>query len=803
MDGAQTTEMSRRCFVKTGGVLATAAAVGGTVAGRGYFSDSVPIANAEPEEKIVWGQCHVNCGGRCIFKYHVVDGKIAYVETDDTGDPDGIQCRACARGRSIRKWVNHPDRLRYPMKRVGKRGEGKFERISWDEALDTIAGQLKYTIETYGNEAICVKQDGGNFSVTSGTSTRFMNSLGGFTDFYNNYSTANMVEGIRFTFGPEAGPGDPTYASSINEAFNSDLIIFFGNNPAETRMGGANTTRFLSQIREAGKEIIIIDPRMSESCSTNPHEWQPIRTGTDAALVAALAHELIINDAVDIDFLHTYCVGFDEETMPESARGKNMSYKDYIMGTGYDLVEKTPEWAAPITQIPAERIRELARKVMASKALFVAQGWSSQRHSNGEITTRAICMLPILLGMVGKPGTNTGLREANPAQIVPFMPTLDNPVKTAISCYKWVDAIDHGEEMTALKDGVRGVDRLKTGIKFLLVCANNCLTNQHGDINGTHDVLVDDTKCEFILVIDTVLTDSAKYADILLPDAMRAEHENMDCNGYAEWYVGVNYGMPAQEPLGECRFTYDIYADICERLGARDVYTEGRTNEEWIAHQYSIVKEQDELLPELDQLKRDGIYKRELPPVIGLVDFISDPVNNKLSTPSGKIEIYSEALQDIASTWELDEGDVISPIPIFDPGREGYLDLSEEYPLLCSGYHFKTRTHSSWGFMEDLKEISHQTVMISPSDAQPRGIKNGETVSVKSPHGEVHIEARVTPRVIPGVVCIPEGAWHDADMDGDRIDHGGCVNTLLMPHATPLAKGNPSHSIIVQVSKVK
>lgn len=115
MDGAQTTDMSRRCFVKTGGVLATAAAVGGTVAGRGYFSDSVPIANAEPEEKIVWGQCHVNCGGRCIFKYHVVDGKIAYVETDDTGDPDGIQCRACARGRSIRKWVNHPDRLRYPM----------------------------------------------------------------------------------------------------------------------------------------------------------------------------------------------------------------------------------------------------------------------------------------------------------------------------------------------------------------------------------------------------------------------------------------------------------------------------------------------------------------------------------------------------------------------------------------------------------------------------------------------------------------------------------------------------------------
>lgn len=796
------TTLSRRTFLK--GSLASLAVAGVAGSGSLYGCSSEEQETTSPEvaeDQIVWGQCHVNCGGRCIFQYHVQDGKIVYVESDNKGDADGIQARACLRGRSIRRWINHPDRLQYPMKRVGKRGEGKFERISWDEAIDTIVEKLKKTIDTYGNEAVAIKHDNGNFSITSGTMARLMNSCGGFLDFYNNYSTANMVEGIRYTFGPDAGPGNPVYASSLSEALNSDLLVMFGNNPAETRMGGANSTRWLSQIREKGVEILHIDPRMSESVSGHPDEWQPIRTGTDAALVAALVHEIIVDGKADMDFLNTYCVGFNEDTMPESAKGKNKSYYDYIMGTGYDMVEKTPEWAEPITCIPAARIREIAKKLESAQAPYIAQGWSSQRHSNGEMTTRAICMLPMVLGKVGKPGTNTGLREANPIAPVSFIPSLENPVKTSISCYEWVNAIDHGPEMTALHDGVRGADKLSTGIKFLWVFANNCLTNQHGDINGTHDVLVDDTKCEFIVVIDTVLTDSAKYADILLPDAMRAEHENLDTNGYAEWYTGVNYGMPAQSPAFEAKFNYDINAAIAEKMGVGEIFTEGRTNEQWIEHMYGKALEADSSLPDLETLKAEGFYKREMAPVVGLEAFIKDPVANPLSTPSGKIEVYSEALQQIADTWDLEERDVILPIPAFDPGREGYTDLTEEYPLLCSGYHFKGRTHSSFGFMEIIKQCNTQQVWINPIDAEARGIEHGEIVAVRSPHGEIRIEARVTPRVIPGVVCIPEGAWHDADMDGDRIDHGGCVNTLLMPNPTPLAKANPSHSIIVQVSK--
>ena len=239
----------------------------------------------------------------------------------------------------------------------------------------------------------------------------------------------------------------------------------------------------------------------------------------------------------DEDFLAAYTVGWDEATMPESAQGKNLSYKDYIMGAGYDKVEKTPEWAAPITQIPADKIRELARDLEKAKAPFVCQGWGSQRHTNGEDTTRAICMVPIALGQIGLPGTNTGQREAEPPTYLVSALPFKNPLKVSLPVYQFVNAIDHGRDMTATNAGIKGADKLGTDIKCLWNYAGNCLTNQHGDINYTHDILVDENKCEFILVWDTVMTDSAKYADILLPDAMRSEQLNLQNQGYSEYYT--------------------------------------------------------------------------------------------------------------------------------------------------------------------------------------------------------------------------------------------------------------------------
>ena len=579
----------------------------------------------------------------------------------------------------------------------------------------------------------------------------------------------------------------------------------FGNSPAETRMGGANAVWDFAKVRESvtgrGGKIVNIDYRMNESCSGHPDEWLPIRPGTDAALASAIAHEWIANDQVDKGFLDEYCVGYDEDTMPESAKGQNKSYKDYIMGTGYDMVEKTAEWAAPITGIPAERIKQLAADIAAAEAPFICQGWGPQRHTNGEDTSRAICMLPVLIGKIGLPGTNTGQREAEPPTYLVGSLPFENPIKTAIPVYQWINAVDHGKEMTATNAGIVGADKLNNDIKFLWNYAGNCITNQHGDINYTHDVLADESKLEFILVWDTVMTDSAKYADILLPDAMRSEQLNMQTQGYSEYYTAVVVGGPAQEAPGECRSSYDVCADIADKFGRGRVHRgqdAGRLDQ-------GALRGRRESRRQHAHLGRDqGPRRVQASAGAGHRPggLPHRPGEEPLSTPSGKIEIYSEQLAEIAATWELEEGDVINPIPVFTPGFQGYGSVTDEYPLYCTGFHHKSRTHSSFGFIPELEQVARQQLWINPADAESRGIASGDTVAVKSPAGEIRIEALVTSRIIPGTIGIPQGAWHKADMNGDRVDEGACVNTLTTYRPTPLAKGNgPAHSIIAQITK--
>ena len=367
--------------------------------------------------------------------------------------------------------------------------------------------------------------------------------------------------------------------------------------------------------------------------------------------------------------------------------------------------------------------------------------------------------------------------------------------------YQWINAVDHGKEMTATNAGIVGADKLNNDIKFLWNYAGNCITNQHGDINYTHDVLADESKLEFILVWDTVMTDSAKYADILLPDAMRSEQLNMQTQGYSEYYTAVVVGGPAQEAPGECRSSYDVCADIADKFGKKDAFTEGKTQEDWIKELYEAGAKADGNMPTWDEIKAQGVYKRPLEPAIGLVDFRTDPVKNPLSTPSGKIEIYSETLAGIASTWELGEEDLISPIPVYTHGFTETDVPTDEFPLRCSGFHYRGRTHSSWGGIELLKEVNPQEAWINPADAKERSIKQGDKIRVKNAFGEIELLAKVTPRVVPGTVCISQGAWHDADMYGDRVDKGGCINTLTTHRPSPLAKGNPQHSNICQVTK--
>ncbi len=831
--------MSRRTFLKAGATVGSLAALAAAAASAATAHPEFAYADVDPvhsrdEYDTVWSQCNVNCGGRCVFRWHVREGRIEYLTTDDTAAVY-FQSRACVRGRAMRQWVNHPDRLYYPMKRTGARGEGKFERISWDEAIDTIVDKLRYTIETYGNDAIYINYGTGMYSSTGNVTARLMNCLGGYLPYYGDYSTGMHQYVMPFMYGVGTSPYDNVSASSIDQAGNADLVLMFGNSPADTRMGGINIVWDYALMHEKNPEIIHIDYRYNETLSGYPQEWLPIRTGTDAALVAAVAHELIVNDWVDLDFLHTYCQGYDEQTMPESARGQNKSYQAYIMGQGYDCIEKTPEWAAPITLVSATRIRELAQKIHDAKNVFVCQGWGLQRHSNGESATRAVCMLALLTGNIGRVGTNSGMREAEPPGApVGTIPQSDedpdgvpkNAVKAKISCYSWLRCIEEGAdfkreldapdelalfmanrspEAAEAAEAAAKLEAPKHGIKFMWNYAGNCITNQHSDINHVHEVLSDEGKCEFIVVCDTFLTDSAKYADILLPDAMRAEQLNMSTNGYSEYYWGVCVGGPAQEPPMECRPIYDVFADIAGRFGVRERFTRGKTQDEWIEQLYEEGRAADPDMPTWEQIRAQGIWKHRLPTTIAFKENIDDPAGHPFRTPSGKIEIYSEALEHLSETRELADGQVISPIPIFDPGVEGYGSVNEHYPLYLSGWHDKARTNSSFGAIEELEHYNRNYLWINPLDARPRGIEDFDTVQVTSPAGRIQIKAHVTTRIIPSVVGLPQGLWHRAaNMETDPIDTGGCINTLTSYAPSPLAHGNsPCNSAIVEVRKVE
>lgn len=795
--------MNRRTFVKTTGALGALAAAGG-ITHHALFSSTAKQAQADTEESIVWTHCHVNCGGACVLQCHVKDGELLYVESDNTGDSTfgGFQARACLRGRSIRHWLNSPDRLNYPMKRVKgtKRGEGKYERITWDEALDTIASEFTRIKEKYGNEAIFIQECSGveQNVMMNNPFFRLFNMLGGEITRYGNYSNAALNFGaVPFTYGKSWG------ARSYKTLKDNELVVLFGNAPNDTRMGGDGAGYDLNVAREKKHcRIICIDCRRSELATNQDVEWIPIFPGTDAALVAGLAHEMISQNLVDLDFLHTYCVGYDEETLPEGAPA-NSSYVAYIMGTGYDKVEKTPAWASKITKIPEARIVKLAHEIAEAKPCFITQGWGPQRHTNGDTAARSIMLLPQLVGQVGIPGTNSGLREGNSGFDLPTLPTGDNPITTQFPQFLWPEVIKDGPSLTATNAGIKGADALSTSIKMLINYGNNMMSNQNSDINYTTDILADESLCEFILQYDVNMSDSCNWADIILPDLTPQETYSLSAAGENNDAMGLWLGQPIGKPKFERREIYEVCGDLAKRLGVYDAYTEnGMTREDWCHKLWDELRQVEPQIPTYDKAVAQGIYKQDMVVKDTTEAFIQDPAANPLKTATGKIQIYSPELAKYAATWKLPEGDVIMPIPAYVPGYDGPESTTDKYPLLISCFHSKVTTHSSYTNNEMIHKFAQFNMWINPVDADARGIASGDNVRVYSEQGEVRTIAKVTNRIIPGVVAIPEGQWHHADMQGDRIDYGSCINTLSSRHANPVSKATGSHSVIGQVEKV-
>jgi anaerobic dimethyl sulfoxide reductase subunit A len=243
--------------------------------------------------------------------------------------------------------------------------------------------------------------------------------------------------------------------------------------------------------------------------------------------------------------------------------------------------------------------------------------------------------------------------------------------------------------------------------------------------------------------------------------------------------------------------------EIARRLGVEREFTEGRTQDEWLRYVVDATRKALPVFPDHDAFRAMGIYKMTNPAghVVAHKGFREDPAANKLGTPSGKIEIFSERLYQLGRTWELPKGDVITGLPEYVPTWEGVSDgLRGTYPLQMISHHYKQRTHSTYGNVEWLKAAHPQALWINPVDARARRIAQGDRVRVYNDRGRVELPAKVTARIMPGVVSLPQGAWYAPDSRG--VDQGGCANTLTAYHPSPLAKGNPQHTNLVQVERV-
>ncbi|WP_223820789.1 DMSO/selenate family reductase complex A subunit [Bacillus sp. S3] len=785
-----TNKMERRTFLKWSGAIGIPAIAGGI--GTKMLverKEGTKIVNAIDSEKIISTCSITNCGGRCVIKAHVKDGVVMRISTDtqSSGDLSVPPLRACVRGRNYRNMLYHPDRLKYPMKRTGKRGEGRFKRISWDEAIETIASEVTRIGETYGPESRYVNYATGQSSGIHGgrNSVRKLLSLtGGFLNYRGDYSVGAGSVATPYTYGTN------NTGSSFDSLLESKYIILWGQNPAEM-IFSTPYREFLIQAKKNGAKIIVIDPRYTDTAIAFADDWIPILPTTDNALMDAMCHVIISENLQDQAFLDKYCVGFDGDHMPDGVP-KNESLKDYLLGKK-DGIPKTPEWAEKICRVPADKIREIAREYATSKPAALIQGWSAQRQAYGEQFMRGGPQLACLTGNIGKLGTwaaGTGVWSRS-NMVKPL--SYENPVKASIPCFLWTMAVEKGTEMTSA-DGLQGTDRLDTNIKLIFNLAGNMLINQHSDINKTRKLLEDESKVEFIVASDIFMTPSAKFADILLPGTTFFERYDI---GFP-WGSGdyVVFGDKSVDPLYECRDEYDVFADVADKLGIKEQYTEGRTTLDLVKE--SVVRTREEIdptFPTFEEFREKGVHHFKYDSqLIGFKEQIDDPENHPFKTPSGKIELFSKVL------WDMDNPDEIPAIAKYIPSWEGPNDpLKDKFPLQMISWHYKRRCHSTFDNQPLLEEAAKQEMWMNPKDAEKRGIKDGDRVHVYNDRGSLLIPVKATARIIPGVVAIPQGAWYSPNHEG--VDKRGSVNVLTSGRPTPLAKANPQLTNLVEVKK--
>jgi molybdopterin guanine dinucleotide-containing S/N-oxide reductase-like protein len=749
-------------------------------------TEAPPEELPEPEVVEKTDETFPNASHFGSYEVHVKDGvatRLSYYDGD---------YKPNVKGPGVRNRTYAPDRIKYPMKRKGwqpggggdtsGRGADEFVRISWDEALTLVADEMTRVKNEYGNESIhglSIWAGGGSFHDPGGPVYRLLSLFGGFTTRTDNYSNAALSRAMPYSLGKRSNHG---WMDIIE---NTDVILWLGGDPAVAGEGGVGAgpqieTPALIQSRDAGVEHIWVDPYYTDSAKLTDGEHLPIVPGTDNALLSAMAYVMLDEGLHDQDFIDEYVVGFEP-------------FEEYVMGDE-DGQPKTPEWAEQYTGISAGKIRELTRKMTNNRSIITA-GYGIQRSQYGEQFVRMHATIAAMIGQIGLPGggISTALHRGSPGIHTTdksgpgSLPVPSNPVDVRYPACHHADLyLEPGKKYPH-----DGEIREYPDIKMAWMAGTNTFSI-HQD---TNKLLKAWRQPETIVVNEPWWTPTAEHADIVLPVAWNLERDDITADGNV-----VLAMKKAIDPLYESKSDWQICAELSAKLGVETLFTEGKSEMEWLETLYQV----SDVPLSFDEFWEQGRYEFDTKPdrTTPFQDFREDPEANPLGTPSGKIEIYSEQL----AGYGYDD---VPAFPKFMEWDE-YLGSSKanRFPLHMNNPHVRHRLHSqadNVGLTRKWGKISgHEPVWIHPDDARTRGIEDGDVVRVFNDRGQALGGAKVTKRVRPSTIVFSYGAWYEPENPGTigTLDlEGTCNNLNHDNHTSSLAQGPATKDCLVEVEK--
>lgn len=638
--------------------------------------------------------CPHDCPDTCGILASVSEGKLVKVQ----GDPDHFGTRGflCKKVRNYPERVYSPDRLLYPLKRVGKKGTGAFERISWDEAAKTITRKFHETISSNGSESILPFSGSGTLGLVNGSvaGKRFFNRLGASRLDRTICSKGGRI-GYKYTLGASLG-ADPLAIP------RSKLIISWGTNPYSTNI---HQIPLIQEAKKNGATYIVVNPCKIKSVAMADLFLQP-KPGSDAALALGVMNIIINNSLYDKDFVEKHTEGF-------AALTKRVQ-------------EYPPEKAAEITGIKKEMIQEFAKLYARQIPSFIYAGSGMQHHTNGGMMIRTISCLPGLVGAWKYPGGGM------------FYPTSESfPIN-------W-ENIEGGElcpntprsiNMNQLGETLLHANPKIHGLYIYNANPAAVLFNQRKVIGG---LCREDL---FTVVHEQLFTDTVRYADIVLPATTQFEQTDLH---HSYFHLSLQLNEPVIEPLGQSRSNIDTFRILAQAMGFKETCFQetafdiiNRALETDSPYLKGIT---------LDRLKEGGVLRLSLPD-----EFHLPYPDLVFPTPSGKIEFYSERMKSkdfnpLPSHNPLEEGPLRSP------------DLYKKYPIYLLTPSAKSFLNSNFANLSSSKSAEKRpTLEMHSEDAEKRKIQTGDLVKVFNDRGECYLWAVIEDSVKEGV-AVNTGIW--------------------------------------------